>query len=944
MTTKLSPPNVEDALPRARLYDVLDRGRERPVLWIGAPAGSGKSTLVASYAKARGVRCMWYGVDARDADPGALFYYLGRCAELHAQSPAPPLPVLSSDHPAGTLGFARHFFEDLFQRLGTGLMVFDDCQALPGNDRWYELMREACAAVPEGINLLLISRVGPPPMLARMVASSRVTVIGWEDLRLSADEARAFARARGEKLGVSLGDGDLSRLHEDFGGWAAGLVLALECARIERRPDGRALSSTSPQLFDYFAAEVLAAASSELSDFLLRSAFLPTMTAAALDRMLDSDSAASVLARLEADNFFVAAHGSAPPAYRYHPLFRDFLLARARRRWRPAELGEVQRRAAEALAETGEPEAALELYLAASDRAAAARLVVTHAPALVQSGRSHTLCGWIDQIGDGQVASDPWLAYWAGAANLGSRPERAVAYCERAFGAFSEAEDPNAFWLAWRTLAQAYHVEGHDLRRLRPLVDRALSADQRGAFPTPELASAILRSVVLAMTAYAPQSPELGSLAERALSTPEGRDPEELALALLFHGFRGELAELSEIVTRWERRAAREELGPAIRLWIAIAKVFRALLSGEFAQCQALIREALEVSERFGLFALDSALMGYLAFAHAALGETSALAIVADDLADGALPGRLLDIVNWKFSVALEAMLTGDLARARRYISETIAVSERTGSPVAGCIHRLAMVEVLALCGELAEAQRELDRVRGDVDAMSQVLGQSARLAGAYIALSSHKARICDDLLAEGLATCQSKGFVVVPVPTRATLAPLLRRARKRGIATSYVRELARKFELSLADDRGDAALPSPFPSEQAVAMPAEFARSLRAALRGYHETRRLSGNRLLDGPLVAERAGRAAPLEQRLSALRALLRESVEELAQSARTEPAYKALLHTYLEAQPTQLLAAEAARMSFGTYRRHLTAGLDELATALWLRHAALAQRSS
>jgi len=944
VTTKLSPPSVEEAVPRARLFELLDRARKRPVIWVGAAAGSGKSTLVASYARARGLRCMWYGVDARDADPGALFYYLGQSAALHAESSAPALPLLSSDHPAGTLGFARHFFEDLFQRCGAGLVVFDDCHALPATDRWYDLMREACAAVPEGISLVMISRAGPPPMLARMVASSRVTQIGWEDLRLSPEETAAFARARGLKLGVELDGDDVARLDRDFGGWAAGIVLALECARIERRPDGRSLASASEHLFDYFAAEVLAAAPPELEDLLLRSALLPTMTASLLDRMLGTNNAATVLARLQTDNFFVTAHGAAPPAYRYHPLFRDFLLARARKQWPPAQLAELQSKAAAALAEAGEPEAALELYLAASDREAAARLVVTQAPALVQSGRSHTLCGWIDRIGEARVASDPWLAYWAGAANLGARPTRAVAWCERAFGAFDEAEDPGAFWLAWRTLAQAYHVEGNDLRRLRPLVERALAADERSAFPSPELGGAILRSVVLAMTAYAPQSPELSSLAKRALSTPEGRDPEELALALLFHGFRGELAELSEIVTRWKRRASREQLGPAIQLWIGTLEVFRALLSGEFAHCQTLIRDALEVSERFGLFALDSALMGYLAFAHAALGETSALAIVADDLADTAAVGQLRDIVNWKFSVGLEALLTGDLARSRRYIAETLSLSERMGSPLAERIHRLGMVEVLALSGELTEAQRELDRVRGDIDAISHVLGQSARLCGAYIALGSHEPKKCDDLLADGLTSCHQRGFVPVPVPTRVTLAPLLRRARQRGIATSYVRELARKFELSLADAREDPPPATPRAPERAMAMPPEFSRWLRAGLRGLHETRRLSENRLLDGELVAERAGRNAPAEQRLSALRSLLRESVEELAQTPRTEPAYKALLHTYLDPQPTQLLAAEAARMSFGTYRRHLTAGLDELATALWLREEALGKRST
>ena len=518
---------------RTRLFSVLDAARERPVIWIGAPAGSGKSTLVASYASARELRCLWYGVDGRDADPGALFYYLGQGADLNPASGLPALPTLTSDHPAGTLGFARRFFEALFQRIDRGLVVFDDCQALPVTDRFYDLVREGCEVVPKDVCLVLISRRGPPPMLARLLASSRVTVLGWEDLRLSPQETGEFARARSQKLGIELGDDQLSRLESEFGGWAAGVVLALECTRIERRPEGRALSTASQQLFDYFASEVLGAAEAKLRDFLLKSAFLPMMTAETLDRMLGVDGTSRLLARVKADNFFVTEHGSAPPAYRYHPLFRDFLIARAHDEWTRAELDDVQRKAAVALAAAGETESALELYFAASDRDSAARLVVERAPALVQSGRAHTVCDWIERIGPERLATDPWLAFWAGAANLGTRPERAVAYCERAFHAFSETDDPSAFWLSWRALAQAYQLEGNDFERLRPLVERALAADARGSFGSPELEASILRSAVIAMMAYAPQSPELVSLARRALSEPEGRDPEELVLAIL---------------------------------------------------------------------------------------------------------------------------------------------------------------------------------------------------------------------------------------------------------------------------------------------------------------------------------------------------------------------------------------------------------------------------
>jgi hypothetical protein len=109
----------------------------------------------------------------------------------------------------------------------------------------------------------------------------------------------------------------------------------------------------------------------------------------------------------------------------------------------------------------------------------------------------------------------------------------------------------------------------------------------------------------------------------------------------------------------------------------------------------------------------------------------------------------------------------------------------------------------------------------------------------------------------------------------------------------------------------------------------------VRQALRCLHETHRLSSCTLLDAHLVSERAGAAGAVRDRIDALRELLREGIESLRDNVRTEAAYRALLHTYLEPASTQLLAAEAARMSFGSFRRHLGAGVEELSVTLWHR---------
>lgn len=78
---KITRPRLSDVLHRPRLFRLLDRCRKAPVTWISGPAGSGKTTLVASYLDARKIPCLWYQMDGGDADLATFFYYLGLAAK-----------------------------------------------------------------------------------------------------------------------------------------------------------------------------------------------------------------------------------------------------------------------------------------------------------------------------------------------------------------------------------------------------------------------------------------------------------------------------------------------------------------------------------------------------------------------------------------------------------------------------------------------------------------------------------------------------------------------------------------------------------------------------------------------------------------------------------------------------------------------------------------------
>jgi len=132
---KITRPRLRGVLPRPRLFQRLDGCR--PVAWVWAPPGAGKTTLVASYLEARRLPALWYHCDGGDDDLAPFFDYLARAAGARG------LPRFTADRAAAPADFAREFFRALWDRRRAAVLVLDGYDDVPGDSPVHAALREA---------------------------------------------------------------------------------------------------------------------------------------------------------------------------------------------------------------------------------------------------------------------------------------------------------------------------------------------------------------------------------------------------------------------------------------------------------------------------------------------------------------------------------------------------------------------------------------------------------------------------------------------------------------------------------------------------------------------------------------------------------------------------------------------------------------------------------
>ncbi len=418
---KLRPPRLGARLERPRLFAELDSGLLGHFTLVAAPAGYGKTTLLAQWIQHQDTPAAWLSLDESDNDPALFLEELVAAVttvwpdscrgirSLLARSGLPPLELLT-----------QQLANDL-DDLDEFILVLDDCQYL--NDPGILGILQSLIFKPPGpMHLVLCCRADPMLPLGSLRGRGLVREVRASDLRFSDGEALAYLE---QALGQQLAEDQIRRLVDRTEGWIAGLHLAaLSILRREDMPESiRNFAGSDRNVADYLMEELFVRLDPTVQRYLTVTSILtrlcaPLCQAVMADVTLDVVEGRPVLEWLEESNLFVVSLDERREWYRYHHLFRDMLRHRLEATWPKEDVAGLHIRAGDWYADEHRVDDALDHFLKGRRPDLAASVIEMHRREAIDQERWRSLERWVRKLGADVVDTRPrlvliygWLAH-----------------------------------------------------------------------------------------------------------------------------------------------------------------------------------------------------------------------------------------------------------------------------------------------------------------------------------------------------------------------------------------------------------------------------------------------------------------------------------------------------------------------------------------------------
>lgn len=439
------PKRRPSLVPRARLIDRLDHGAEGQLTLVSAPAGFGKTTLLAQWLGGTSERlAAWVSLDQGDNDPALFWSYIvaalrtvrpevGESALSTLRSPQPPPIELVLTGLINEMSAVTHNFA----------LVLDDYHTIDA-EPVHSAVTFLLDHLPPQLHLVIATRADPPLPLARLRGRGELTELRASDLRFTPDEAAAFLN---QSMGLGLSGVEVAALETRTEGWIAGLQLAALSMRGRGDMPGfiQAFAGDDRYIVDYLVEEVLERHPRHVRSFLLKTSILDKMSGPLCDAVTGLTGGNGLLEALERGNLFVVPLDDKRQWFRYHHLFADVLRVHATEE-QSDEIPILHRRASEWYEHNAFPAEAVRHALAAQDFERAADLVELAGRAMLTGRVDEPFMRWLKALPDELIRKRPVLSVYYALALVSVDPEAAEALLREAerWLASMEHERPEA--------------------------------------------------------------------------------------------------------------------------------------------------------------------------------------------------------------------------------------------------------------------------------------------------------------------------------------------------------------------------------------------------------------------------------------------------------------------------------------------------------------------
>ncbi len=407
------PPSSSDIIRRTRLIERLNSGLSSRFSLVSAPAGFGKTTLLAEWVSTIDRPTAWLSLDAHDNELRVFVYGLAAALQrIFPDAFEATASLLKASQIPSPDQVATLLLNDLADVPGDVMLVLDDYHLIHTSEV-HTLLELLIEHMPLHLHLVLIGRSDPPLSLAKWRANSYLNELRGDDLRFTLDETETFLT---RVLGRVAAHEVAGALEERTEGWIALLRMAMLSLRSASDPAAfmeRFRHTPDHSITSYLEEEILGQQARDVQELLVQMSMLEQFCTGLCMAILGSDAVHEVvqatLKWLERSNLFLVPLDERQGWYRFHHLFQQFLRQRLLVHRSTGELATLHRRASAWYAGQGLIEEALEHALAAGDVSSATHLVKAQLLAALEQEQLVQLERWLGLLPEEQIHSSPVL-------------------------------------------------------------------------------------------------------------------------------------------------------------------------------------------------------------------------------------------------------------------------------------------------------------------------------------------------------------------------------------------------------------------------------------------------------------------------------------------------------------------------------------------------------